>query len=256
MFPTIHGIVSQGGVGGQPPDIPVAPDGIWLESLFLGLADEASVTVWPDASAAGYDLTSQNTHPTFHAGVSPTGAPTVRADGSSAETASRLVGDEAFYGNGAEPFTFFFVASVPPTAGTFCYAFGMRSGNGSQPSFWFPQSGSGSRDAVFSSGGSRHLEYGTGLKDGALRVFTARFDPSNATASNRIVGWVGKSRVDDDTDTSLVGSANPLALFAQPDAVTFRFTGDVAALLWFRSALSDVDREAIVDYLTERYIGA
>lgn len=247
MFPTVHGIVSQGGAGTPfvPPPIPVTPDGIWLETLFIAQVDDTDVTAWADASAAGYDLASTRTHPKFRTNVTPSGAPVIRAN-----EASRLDGTGTFYDTGTDPFTLFMTASTDATDNNH-QLLSLRTGNGSQPVVWYR--GATNNHLRFSHGGSAIIQTGSGLADGVMRVFTIRFNPSD-TGTDRLRGWTDKSLFASANETALNGTSNRLCVLGQGGSNSFGYEGDVAAILWYRSALSDGNREAIIDYLTDRYI--
>ena len=259
-----HGIFSQG-TGGAPseppgPSVPVTPDGVWLESLFIDQADDTDVTVWEDASSAGYDmgLRGGDTPPKLRTDVTPSGAPAVRAPSAASRlegaTRWRLNDPDLGAGNVSnEPFTFFFVAACSLTD------FAEVVTNSTDSAGWYvlyPTNANVLRWRYTSGSSAGQTAFGSGTNDGAFRVFTVRFDYDDPDVE-RVQFFVGKVKDAVSTGVSSVTVPDlPLRLFGMNASTGRSWAGDFCALLWFNSALSDTDREAIVDYLTDRYITA
>lgn len=242
---TRYGLSSPGGSPPPGPGLPSDPDGIWLESLFLtGLSHGDDVTEWPDASAAGYDLEPVATPPKLH--LPANGAPTIRGGGLAV-----LTGAGAFYNNNTEPFTAFLVTSAPPPRADTVLA-SVRPASGTHWTWFWETTG-----PVFYSTATLDdsLQFGGNLDDAALRVLSIRFAPA-LTGTDRFRGYVNKTLVDQEDASTVVASGNPLTVLGEysGSVESARFHGEIAALLWYRSALNDNDHEAVIDYLTDRYV--
>ena len=242
------------GAAPEPPPATLepAPDGIWLESLLLtGLSNDDDVTVWPDASAAEYDLDSVRTHPKYITNETPAGAPAVYSVNTPVTGPDvTLQGFGSFYTDDTEPFTLFMVhasassradaslVSIRETGAPWRLSQGFTSGSDMR----FRRAGTNTGSLAFT---------GT-YNDDTWRLITICFDPSRST--ERLRGWVGGTlNADANEATVTAHPTNPLTVFSGFNN-TNKAAGKIAALLWYRSALSDTDREDVWDYLDERYI--
>lgn len=264
MFPTVHGVVSQGGKGsggGGGDDIPTT--GLVLhydaDSLVGVVGDGDPVTAWPDLSPSEYDLAlvSGTTAPVLveeavngHAAVRAAGATTMAA----ATAYNALVSDGA-------PFTLFFVyaSRIAADVNEFIRLFGWRTngapGFGSEIAYWHAFGANIERYRTTSSN-----QQSLTLPRGALdewRVITLRLrnDPDNPPNGRLLEGFVDGSLAD---STSLLAAnyttgGKALAVFGEVSVTAFRAKADLAKFAVYNSALSDAARAAVEATLMARY---
>ena len=234
---SIGGVLGSGR-GGAAATLPVAGATLWLDaSQITGLSDGAAISTWTDATGNGRNATQEtaSARPTYKTNI-VNGKPVARFDG----------GDVLVIANTTLGFTraatFFLVITKTGTFGA------------DEPIAGFVQS-LPTRIGYFVTGGGnlRYNSFGASFEHAASNYNNTTSIISHTIANGAAAGW--RNGASAGTAAPSIGSDWPANNYEIGHMLTLTpyFTGDIAEIIVYPSALSTANRQAVEAYLAAKY---
>jgi hypothetical protein len=221
------------GAGGSSAFTPSSITGLrtWLKADGLSLSDNDNVTSWADASGNSNNYSGSSVFPVFKTNII-NGKPVVRFNG----TQAQFTGPGNFLS--ANPYTLLAVFSCASFSSYRALFSVYTSDTDGMELFTFPSGNvyGGNWDGQTSFGGlSANTFYAVSL--------TSNGSATQLYNANSAVGTPGITRFSTFSAVPRLGSRNG----------NFIFSGDIAELLIYNSALGSTDRASLQSYFTSKY---